>query len=335
MLFQTWRKVATVTAKTTASLNFITFARGVKVSATSGVVNDAVIDVATGSQKLKGAIGFVGATNTTAFVGTISYNDVSSNINTLSAAGTPEFAINAQKIQGTSTTYYRVTVSGAPLGGATKVSLRRGINGCSAGAGAVVVALGPSGQVFASNGVTGGVLSAGLSVCVTYSGTTSISAGPISASVGRVSTETSPWNYNFSTTNNQLHELKKNGKSFKLYNMNLPEALGGSTVEVSNIRLYNTSAKGGAVRATVFGSDGAQLGTAGTVVLDATTFAAKTAHVVSMTQLMSTLGITAYTGAQRPWVLLEGEVPSMDVQVVTRNKTTGVVVNMSPVTRVE
>jgi len=45
------------------------------------------------------------------------------------------------------------------------------------------------------------------------------------------------------------------------------------------------------------------------------------------------LGITAYTGAQRPWLLLEGEVPSMDVQVVTRNKSTGVVVNMSPVTR--
>jgi hypothetical protein len=87
------------------------------------------------------------------------------------------------------------------------------------------------------------------------------------------------------------------------------------------------------VRATVFGSDGVQLGAAGGIVLDAATFTAKSAHVVRLADVFSALGISAYTGAQRPWILLEGEVPSMDVQVVTRNIATGVVVNMSPVTR--
>jgi hypothetical protein len=337
MNFHTWRKVATNTAQTDVTKSFISFVKGVGFSVVSAdgnySPNKAMIDVATGSQKVTGTVSTL-----LAALGKITYKAttaVAGGANTYSAVGGTLIKASAQSIQGS--VPYRVTVTGAPLAGASRARLvanaaltlasacDKGTFGVSAGVSAQLA------QFF----VSGAKLEGGLTVCVQYSGTTNISAGQITATLSKGSTEASPWNYDFSTTNNQLHEMKKNGLSFKLYNMNLPESLGGSTVEVSNIRLYNTSSKAGAVRATVFGSDGVRLGTAGGIVLDSTTFAPKTAHVVSMTTLLSTLGITAYTGAQRPWILLEGEVPEMDVQVVTRNKTTGVVVNMSPVTRVE
>jgi hypothetical protein len=302
-----------------------------------------VIDVKTGSQKFSATWPVPPAgstTKNTAYLGSFAYklSQSTTAINTVSAtAGVvgPIGAFNVPNgIEG-GLPYYRVTIQGAPLAGGGKISLSTAVN-CNTAVGKVAFG-GASGDIYVVDGVRGAALASpgGIHVCLVQTGTNSISAGSISVTLSRQSSETAKWNYDFSTDRNQLRELKKNGRSFKLYNMNMPEALGGSTVEVSNIRLYNTSSNAGAVRATVYGSDGVKLGTAGAIILDSTTFAPKTAHVVSMTQLLSTLGITAYTGAQRPWILLEGEVPDMDVQVVTRNKTTGVVVNMSPVTRRE
>lgn len=334
MSFESWRKVATTTAHTTSSNTFITFGKAASaavISAYTGTPNDAVIDVATGSTKFK-STNYVGSNVSTAYLGTVYYQTPTyasySPVNAVSALSTAGAVVTLAQLGGANG--FTVNVSGTPIGGAALVWLdSSGAGMCNAKVKSATPAA--SSQAVSFTGITSVQLNAGMDVCVSYNGTTAISAGGLTAWITK-STETTAWQYDFSG-NNQLHELRKNGASFKLYNMNMPESMGGSATEISNIRLYNTGATAGAVRATLYSSDGTSLGTVGGVVLDAATFTGKSAHVVKMADLLTALGITAYSGAQRPWVLLEGEVPSMDVQVVTRNKTTGVVVNMSPVSR--
>jgi len=336
MVFESWRKVAINTAHTTSSKAFISFTRGLAVSVVSGgnpatpATNDGMIDVATGSQKLKGTTpNVVPATLLSAYVGYVQYKPTSTTpIQAISAAGGATFSLLPSVANYEGTKKFTLNISGAPIANASKVSLN---NTAACGAG-IKPGVAPVGQAVTFTGVGGAALNAGAFVCLTYPGSTSISAGGLTASITK-STETTAWQFDFTSANTQLHELRKNGASFKLYNMNLPETMGGSATEVSNIRLYNTGATKGAVRATMYSSDGTQIGTPGGIVLDADTFVGRSAHVVKLADVLTALGITAYTGAQRPWLLLEGEVPSMDVQVVTRNKSTGVVVNMSPVTR--
>lgn len=214
MTFETWRKVATTTAHTVSSNAFISFGKAGSASVISGSVavpaNDTVIDVATGSTKFKETTHVV--TPTTAFVGEVRYNEptYASNAPTFAVSADGATKVTLANLGGAAG--FTVNVSGAPLAGAVKVYLAPA-GGCGAATYSVVPAAGTQQASF--TGVTPTNISAGMAVCVGHNGTSAISAGPLTAWLSK-NPETTLWQYDFSASNNQLHELRKNGASFKL-----------------------------------------------------------------------------------------------------------------------
>jgi hypothetical protein len=304
-----------LTNKNTATVGtFITFVDALAVSASTNTVTggaaNAIISVQDASLK------FVAdkiASQTTAFVGTVAYNTANNTAvyNPLNNASSA--SVTATNIVATAA----VTIDSPSLAGAVSVDLVEdtATSGCAGTSVSSQPTNGGTSVTFTNVNLS--QLQAGLSVCVTIDGTTSVPAGQFTATVtgtgtGTNNDETVP---NFGTPQINLYKLVKNGSAHRV--LNIPPA---GVADQAFIRLYNVSSFAGTVLGTMRDSTGALIGTAGTVV---TTLNPREVKVVNADTLKTLFG--DWTGRSR--LFLEADIDQLRVQSLMRSSD--VLENMS------
>lgn len=160
-------------ASSTVNGTYISFASGLKTSADLG--NDAVAQVGSGFVSLTGAITLLSA-------GTTYWKSAGS------AGATGDITVSELLTDALGATSGSITVAGASLG-ATKVAggvwLQTVGSGACASAGASVYATAAGGVTPVTfSGLDASAMSTGLNVCMSFTGTTAIPAGSITATLG-------------------------------------------------------------------------------------------------------------------------------------------------------
>jgi len=190
-------------------------------------------------------------------------------------------------------------------------------DGTAGGAQAVATAAGGASPI-TFTGLTPSDISAGLSVCVQFNGSTAIPEGSITATVGG----TALTGYSLpAATTQTLMTVSRNGSSASV--MNMPRS---TDTDAGFLRVYNTSSLAGAVTATVYDQAGTALATNCSL---SSSLASQAALVMSAAQIETACGFTVpTTGRYR--LELAGAFPSMQAQMFARSA--GVLTNITSFT---
>lgn len=315
---------------TAAAKSFITFTKGASASISVGSTGG-LINVASNSMKLTSGSSKP-ASDLVSVAGIVKFNSVTGVVGATAAQTvfSTGFAKSATLV-----------IAGDPIATSKKVMLGAGAAyTCSGGAGAIASAVASSGKVTFSGAKLTSGLSAGVKVCLVFSGTSAITAGQVTAVLGTKNAATLGYNpdFSFSPDNNMLN-LKKNGRSGKVFNLAPLPAAGAATYDVSNLRFTNLGSANGTVRGTLYKGDGTLAATG--VLVAATEFPKYGSVNLTFEQILTKLGAsaidgTAPTGAvgnyKRPWLQIDGEVSDMTIiHAITRftNGTPSAPINMS------
>lgn len=340
---------ATVSA---AAKSFITFVKGASASISVGSTGG-LINVAANAMKLTSASTTNKPFSTTAAVaGVITFKNVA-GVTAAKVGGslTPPDKVNASAFVKDAI----LTLAGDPIASSKYVILASGIaGGDCAGTNKVASGVVSSGKVtFSGAALVANLAGAGVGVkvCLHFSGTTAISAGQITASLGSKSPSTLGYNPDFSFPDGagNMLNLKKNGKSAKVFNLAPPPAdATATTYDISNLRFTNLGSPG-AVRATLYKGDGTTV--ASGVLLTAAEFPKNATVGMSYKDVLVKLGSPtgidgtvptgssiAAVGYKRPWLQVDGEVSDMRVMHIQSRMVNGVpgpAINMSAASVVE
>ncbi len=168
------------------------------------------------------------------------------------------------------------------------------------------------------SGLSPAQISAGATVCLNFTGTTAIPEGSITAKVGGTALS----GYSLpSTSAMTLMTITRNGSSTRA--MNIPNA---ASTDQAFVRVTNTSGLAGKVYGTLYGQDGAVLGTANSVMIDAATFVSNATVVLAPADLKTKLGISS-DWAGRAQLVITAETPSVRAQNLIRTPN-GTLVNV-------
>lgn len=316
---------------TAAAKSFITFTKAASASITIGNTGG-LINVAANSMKLTSGASKP-QTDLVSVVGVVSYKQVTGVVGATAAQTVlvADFAKSAT-----------LTIAGDPVATSKKVLLTP-VGGATCTAGAIASAVASSGKVtFTGAALTTTLTGPGAKVCLVFSGSTAITAGQITAVLGTKNAATLGYNpdFSFSPDNNMLN-LKKNGKSAKVFNLALPSAtsIASGTYDSSILRFVNLGSPG-TVRATVYKGDGTIAGTG--VILTVTEFPKGASVSLKYEDVLTKLSIvppiegaapTGTTGNyKRSWLQIDGEVSNMSVMHLSAravNGSSGPTVNMS------
>ncbi len=295
---------AGLTNKSTAvDGTFITFTASLGVSASTRAISqtaaDATIDVQAASTKFTND---TLVTQTTAFVGSFAYNN-------LASARSPGASANVSASDVISSA--SVTISSPTLAGINNIALRTAA-AAAACAGGEIASQAPSGSSVTFNGIAPANLEAGMDVCISVDGTTTMEAGLFTVSVsGEVISSAAPV---FGGDHN-LYKLEKNGSAHQV--LNIPPA---GKDDAAYIRIYNVSGFSGTVLGTMRDQAGALIGTAGVEVAKLDKGQVK---VINADDLVTLFG--DWTGRSR--LFLEADIDELRVQSLMRSG--GVLENMS------
>jgi len=286
----------------------------VTASEFGNVVSPVVIDVKQASKKFVAAGAAV--TQSVATLGSIRVTSATTAIlvraATLSASDT-----TASVIMNTGT----VTINGALLAGVQNVTLHK-VASCgtlsTAPAGVPSTSTGGGGNVTIA-GISIGELAAGLNICTTVPGTTTLNGGQLTAVLtgGDVT--------NFAPTlgpEGNLVNVGINGARVRI--LQIPSS---TNTDLAFIRFYNTSSQNTIVRGTLYGMDGKVIGTENSVLFDA--LKSNDVEVLDAAKLQTKIGATSpWTG--KAWLLVQAEVEpaSFKVQGLLRTPA-NILVNLS------
>jgi len=301
--------------------NLVTFKTALKPVFVSA--GNKVVDVA--QQTLKYTDG-----TSTGVLGTVFFGSV-----TGSGTAIPKDASDGKPVTGLktsvggvalSTVYLDLTVTGSPIGGASKVTLDT-TSACAAPQASAV----PSGQVatFTAWKVSawqGGSVAPGSAtfVCLMHDGATTINSGKVTACFD--------FNSEGTTVNLQLpgcgslREVQKNGKTF--YGYVIPKIAGAS--DTAFFRFYNKSTTAGNIRVTLYNQDGTMVGNQGQVVVESANFNPDQVAVVKLLDILTAVGGgTDLTVAGRAHAVFDIELPDVEMISTLRNTSSGVLSNFS------
>jgi hypothetical protein len=152
-----------------------------------------------------------------------------------------------------------------------------------------------------------GVATSGIHVCMLPNGITNIDRGTVSFQLS-VKTPDAIGTPNLSAVDPTLVTVSKNGASIKVLNISYPQ----HPTDMTYIRLYNMGTTTGRVRGTLYDQNGAVLGTANSVLVDA--IAPNVVSVLSSTTLATIMGVSTWPG--KAWLQIEGEVQGLRVQAI-------------------
>jgi len=163
-----------------------------------------------------------------------------------------------------------------------------------------------------------GNASAGIKGCFAYSGTSAISAGTITATLGGVAKT----NFSVPTfTSADVLEITRDGSSVSLVNM--PRS---TDTDTGFLRVYNNSSIAGAITATIYDQNGTALTSNCSL---SSSLASQAALVMSAAQIETACGFTVpTTGRYR--LEIAGAIPSMQAQMFARSA--GVLTNITSFT---
>jgi len=300
---------------------FMSFVTALKAEVTStefGGVNPAVtIDVKQASKKF---VAGNAVTPTVATLGSVKITSANANANIRLAAVTASDK-SAANILTTGT----VTVSGALLAGVQSIALYQA-------AGCTTMSTVPAGTPAATSaGVAATItlsnipiaeLIAGLNICATVPGTTTLNGGQLSAVL--VGGGVDKFVPDLGAGNN-IALVGINGSRARV--LNIPPANNADQVF---LRFYNTSSQDTVVRGTLYGQDGKILGTENVVLFNP--LKANDVEILDATGLATKIGggtaIAPWTG--RAWLLVQAEVESSSFKVQGLVRTpSNVLVNLS------
>ncbi|MCP4702619.1 MAG: hypothetical protein GY862_38030 [Gammaproteobacteria bacterium] len=231
-------------------------------------------------------------------------------------------------------TRFSITVSGAPIAGAVSAILIEGTAAAVCSDSELTAQLAGGAQFVTFSGLTAGQISAGLAVCVTFDGVNEIPEGQTYASitVQELPSDVTP----ILKGSQPLLNFVKNGSRFRVLTI-----AGSQSSELTVHRFYNASSTNPAsVRCSLYGMDGAIIGTAMQEVVSATELVPNAAVVkcgsdgvkagletycTNYGSFQAVFG-TAWTG--RAWA--QCVVDSDEVEVMTLNRNgDGVLTNLS------
>jgi len=210
-----------------------------------------------------------------------------------------------------------ITFSGTPLG-AAKATAGVFVVAAAAGCATANKLAGTSakgGAASVSFSLTPAQVSAGVRSCFSYSGTSAIPAGTITATLGGTAKTgmTMP-----TFTAKDVLEVTRDGSSVSL--MNMPRS---TDTDAGFLRVYNTSSIAGAITATIYDQNGTALTTNCSL---SSSLAAGAALVMSAAQIETACGFTVPTSG-RYRLDIAGAVPSMKAQMFARSA--GVLTNVT------
>ncbi|ALG66465.1 hypothetical protein [Beggiatoa leptomitoformis] len=292
-------KNALANATTAYVGDFITFKQAATVvvsPATTTTAANAVIDVKQSSKK------FTTATilsTTTAFIGYVAYSATPGVGLALTSGSVPATAI---------LTTATLTIDGAGVAGAQSFALSTA-GGCAVDAGTAT----PSGNTVTFNDVDPLDIAAGLNICMTVDGNTAIDAGQLTATVG--GTAVTSWTPVFGDPSQNIHNLTKNGATFRV--LNIPAS---TLADKAYIRLYNTNAFDVVVHGTMYDQTGATIGSSQVIA----TLTSNQVQILDAVALNSLFG--TWTGRAR--LVIDVEASDFKVQATMRTRS-GVLMNMS------
>jgi len=311
----------------------ITFTQGMQVKVTQGAVT---VDVASPSVSKKFVPTDTNTKGFSAYLGTLEYASVDGVVMMNGAATDNSISDSLGRyLQGGVT----LLVSGAPLMAAQKTSISPatdsftagiflGTNGScndSAAGGALAYASGTQVSFTMSLGQYQTVNGA-MYVCMQANGVSTIDRGAVGFLLTPGATSFKP---NMGSVDTTLVKVVKNGTSIKVLNIPNPENL----TDQAFVRFYNMSSNTGKVYGTLYGQDGAVLGTSNTLLID--NMAKDTVSVLSATDLATKFVIsknptTGQSWAGRAWLQIESEIRGLRIQALVRsNGAGGVLMNMS------
>ncbi len=222
-----------------ANGTYISFVKGLSANFSAGT--SMVIDVAASSNKFSGG-------GVTGYAGKLSYGGFATTIYT--ADLTSPIIASAIIPAAGSSTLFSVTVGGSPLAGASNVYLSTSPADCTNTTYSATISTSASTTVTIS-AIGAGDISAGLGVCLVYSGTTPIAEGAITATISR-SMENNTYQPDFSPVAAPLASFKKNGASTWV------DFLTSPTGFPTYVRFTNPTTLTGNVLVDAYNDDGAK-----------------------------------------------------------------------------
>lgn len=256
---------------------YITFKKSISASVSTNSVAataaNATIDVTTGSKKFTAAS--VQST-TTALVGSISYTVVPQATTASYNSGGTAFTTGALYVSGTNG--FSVTIAGPAVGNATTAYLTT--TNCAA---APAYSATPSAASVTMTGITATDISAGLTVCLGFSGTTAITEGQITANITKT-TETQVTSPDTSVASADIFKLAKNGASTTINFLTNPAGFA------TFVRFTNPTSFDGNVLVTAINDDGVAGGTVWTFPI-----LKGASQMYSVATIMTKTGVAAAT----------------------------------------
>lgn len=216
-----------------------------------------------------------------------------------------------------------ITISG-PVNGAAGLNLSNA-NDCTTN---TVGPVAPSGGSVSFNTVTPSNLSSfGLNVCISLNGNNAMEAGQFTLTAAGNSK--SGWSFVFPSSPFNLHNITKNGASFRV--LNIPNA---GNPDQAFIRLYNPNSFDTVARGSLYGQDGTQVGTA--QILGTGALKPNEVRVIDAPTLAALFGsaTTPATWTGRARLIIDAEADKFFVQALMRGPSQ-VLVNMSSETASE
>lgn len=282
-------------ASSTENGAIITWSKGVSASIAAGT--NAVALVTGGFVNLSGAV-----SATLLSAGAVFYRSNGSGASQALSA-----AVSAGDVMTTAS----ITVSGASLAAARVTGgnyLVDATSGCGAGVAIATVTGGATSITF--TGLTPTQISAGVNVCVQFSGTTPIAEGSITATLSAA--PVTGYSVNTAMSPNTLATITRNGSTTRA--LNVPAA---NNADQAFIRVTNTSGIAGRLYGTLYSQDGVVLGNTNAVLADAATFVQNKTVVFDVATLKGLLGVsTDWTG--RSQLVLTAETTSIRAQNLIR-----------------
>ncbi|ALG67314.1 hypothetical protein [Beggiatoa leptomitoformis] len=301
--------------KTSYAGTYLTFQQAAAIAAsrldTANVAANAIIDVKESSKKF--------TTNTlvsqqNAFVGQVSFNNKNEGATAAALRRNTASPLVVSDMLQTAL----ITIQGNPLNNAEKVRLvtAGSVNKCSVGT-TVAEAVPTGGSVTFK--ITPAAVSAGVGICLQVNGTTAIEPGQLTVTMSGVAAN--DWTPVFGDTALNIHEVKKNGISFRV--LNIPAILftdDNVPQDKAYVRLYNTNTFVTVVRGVMYASTGTQVGE--TQILG--TLNPKEVVVLDGNTLRNLFGL--WEGRAR--LVIDVEAEDFSVQATIRSRS-GVLTNLS------
>lgn len=303
-------------ASTGYKSNLITFSTALKPA--FSVTGNGIIDVAQQTLKYTADANGLPIGGSTALLGRVFFGS-------LTATNIPADAVGGAGVTGLKATVgnqalssikLTLTITGAPLAGATRVTLNSAATCLDAD---TLFSAVPNGQTvtFASGTVSDyqgevpAIAATGMYVCMEHDGATAINSGKVTACLSYAS-ETTTVQLQLPKCG-QLREMQKNGSTF--YGYIIPKSGGRDAVR---FRFYNKSTDAGKIRVTMYDETGTMVGTQGAILAEEAAFGPQQVFVADVLAIETAVGGSVTTG--RAHAVFEIELP--DVQMFATMKNT-------------